>query len=152
MEISQELIKDRFRVFNKELFGGTLRQPRIKIRKYTAVAGLFIAKGDRGTLVISECFDYDESLLDETIIHEIIHCCLWHRGERRALRHGRAFHRECCRIREDYGITIHDKAHHIPILKQYQHPQSSFDKVLYWTFRPVRWFSRPFRYLYNRWF
>lgn len=80
LEITEGHIRSRFKALNKEMFGNNLPTPTIKVREYTRVAGLFLGKGKTGTLTISKCFDYDAAALDEVIIHEMIHCRLWHRG------------------------------------------------------------------------
>ena len=92
----------------------------------------------------------DAATLDEVIIHEMIHCRLWPRGERGALRHGRAFHRECRRIHDEYGITVHDIAPRMDLLDRYRRKVPLYERIAYYVLWPLNCAVKPFRYLYNR--
>ena len=57
LKITEELVKSRFRTFNKLMFDNSLPMPKIRTGEYTRVAGLFLGKGRTGTLTVSKCFD-----------------------------------------------------------------------------------------------
>lgn len=152
LKITEEFVRSRFMALNKMMFENSLPMPKIRIGKYTRVAGLFLGKGRTGTLTVSQCFDYDAATLDEVIIHEMIHCCLWQRGDRGALRHGRAFHRECRRIHDEYGMTIHDIAPRMELLDRYRRKVPLYERIAYYVLWPFNCVLKPFRYLYDLWF
>ena len=78
-----QYIKDRFEVFNKQMFGGALPLPVIRVSKAKTYLGAVTYKRKRtwyGKVVISDfklCisarYELSESLLEDTIIHEMIH-------------------------------------------------------------------------------
>ncbi len=136
MEVTEEVVKDRFQFFNHELFGGALRMPQFSVKHYTFVAGQIRAKEPRATIIISSCFDFDTDSLDEVIIHEMIHYWLWRQGDKGAFRHGSSFRLECRRIKDSYGLAIHATGRHIRLKTQY--PIPLYERVIWRMLSPMR--------------
>ncbi len=141
MEISKELIKRKFNLFNNKCFHSQLPMPNsFSVKSYRQVAGQCIintnGKKPRVSIIISRCFDFDEEALDETIIHEMIHYYLFLQGNKRWMKHGKAFKDECKRIKMLYGITIHRNAYHINLNEKYKPKMTVIDKLLSFMLKP----------------
>ncbi len=70
MEITEPLLKERFRALNQEIFDGQLRMPtKMSVRKMTLAAGQtnYNKKRMRTTITISSCFDFTPATLDEVL-------------------------------------------------------------------------------------
>ena len=128
MEISKELIKNKFKEFNTKYFNGELPMPKnFAIKQYNLVAGQIRVnrktKKPSVTIIISNCFDYDETTLNEVIIHEMIHYYLFVKGDK---------------IKNEFGIEIHTTAKHIKLYDKYKIKQSNIEKTLYWIVKPFK--------------
>ena len=123
MEITEPLLKERFRALNREIFDGQLRMPtQMRVKKMTHAAGQAWRKGKgksmRTSIYISSCFDFTPATLDEVMIHEMIHLAHALQGHR--MSHGWRFKAECRRIYKEHGIVIRVRAKHIPLKEQYK--------------------------------
>ena len=85
MEITEPLLKERFRALNREIFDGQLRMPtQMRVKKMTHAAGQAWRKGKgksmRTSIYISSCFDFTPTTFDEVIIvrQAIAPPCRWH--------------------------------------------------------------------------
>lgn len=144
MEITEPLLKERFRALNREIFDGQLRMPtQLRVKKMTRAAGQAWCKGKgkrmRTSIYISACFDFTPATLDEVMIHEMIHYAHALQGHR--LSHGWRFKAECRRIYKEHGIVIHRTAKHIPIKEQYKKKIPLYEKVIYYLLTPLRIFN-----------
>lgn len=134
MEITEPLLKERFRALNQEIFDGQLRMPtKMSVRKMTLAAGQanYNKKRMRTTITISSCFDFTPATLDEVMIHEMIHLAHALQGHR--MSHGWRFKAECRRIYKEHGIVIRVRAKHIPLKEQYKNIKIPlYEKVIYY--------------------
>lgn len=145
MEITEPLMKERFRALNQEIFDGQLRMPtKMSVRKMTLAAGQtnYNKKRMRTTITISSCFDFTPATLDEVMIHEMIHLAHALQGHRTS--HGWRFKAECRRIYKEHDIVIHRIAKHIPLKEQYKNIKKIkiplYEKVIYYLLYPLRIF------------
>lgn len=143
MEINKELIKNKFKEFNKKFFNGNLPIPKnFAVKQYNLVAGQIIVnkktKKPTVTIIISNCFDYNETTLNEVILHEMIHYYLFIKGDKGAFSHKKSFKNECERFKNEFGIEIHTTAKHIKLYDKYKIKKSNIEKTLYWIVKPFK--------------
>lgn len=116
MDITVQYIKDRFEVFNKQMFGGALPLPVIRVSKAKTYLGAVTYKRKRtwyGKVVISDfklCisarYELSENLLEDTIIHEMIHYYILYNGLKDTSPHGRLFRQMMKAINEKFARHI----------------------------------------------
>ena len=143
MDFTKDDIKEKFKLFNKLYFNGELRMPsKFTIQKMNLAAGRIEvntkAKKPYVTIIISNCFDYNENTLDEVIIHEMIHYYLYTKGSKGAFKHGNEFLEQCDRLFRDFGLNIYAYASHIKLYDKYKPKKSNIEKIIYWIFKPFR--------------
>ncbi|GEM_PF-2998031 len=147
MEITEPLLKERFRALNQEIFDGQLRMPtKMRVRKMIRAVGRMDynknGKRMRTTITISSCFDFTPTTFDEVMIHEMIHLAHALQGHRTS--HGWRFKAECRRIYKEHDIVIHRIAKHIPLKEQYKNIKKTkiplYEKVIYYLLYPLRIF------------
>ena len=83
MKPTVEYIREHFDLYNRQMFGGTLPVPPIHLTNARTYMGQMVCKKRVGLfgkkhfsdfrLRISQRFDFDETELQDTIIHEMIH-------------------------------------------------------------------------------
>ena len=113
MEITRELLKEKFKEYNRLYFGGKLRAPGFSVIRYQLIAGRFSyrrnQKGeirDRQISISSE-FMWDEDTFRDVMVHEMIHYDLFLQGYRNIwFPHGRAFRKMMRRLNREYGLHI----------------------------------------------
>ena len=118
MQVTRETIIERVKAFNALYFGGELPLDRIitrvsNARTYLGNVRYTVENGIRFyTLSISTRFQFPDSEIEDTIIHEMIHIYIRHKGIQDTSTHGIEFRRIMEHINATYGrhITI---SHHL---------------------------------------
>lgn len=117
MRATFPFVKERFDRFNREIFNNTLPPLRICINHSHRTLGLFKCKNTRVApgvyqssdpqISISDLFDMEERMIEDTIIHEMIHYSEWlkHPGPL-SEPHGIYFRSEMTRINQNFGRNI----------------------------------------------
>ncbi|MBQ0016250.1 MAG: SprT-like domain-containing protein [Bacteroidales bacterium] len=117
MEVTKQMIKERFNLYNKLYFGGKLGKCKFYLLpKNTTLCGRFVSgkdsKGNEfGRIWIGNNVDWKEEELRETIVHEMIH--MYNEMVQRIpwpltglFRHGLFFFLQCLRIYRKYDIKV----------------------------------------------
>lgn len=144
MDVTKKLVTERYKALNKKIFKGELPMPsKISVGRQTLAAGQFWSskgnKDSRTEIVISNCFDYTEETLDETIAHEMVHFLIYLGGKKDSSAHGKLFKAECKRIHDEFGITIHKNAKHIKLLDDKKQKIPRTERIIYWVFWPLNY-------------
>ena len=147
MDFTKDDIKEKFKLFNKLYFNGELRMPsKFTIQKMNLAAGRIEvnakAKKPYVTIIISNCFDYNENTLDEVIIHEMLHYYLFVKGSKNAFKHKKEFVEQCDRLLRDFGLHIHTNAKHIKIYDVYKPKRTKIEKF-------ISLFVKPFMKIFS---
>ena len=114
MEITKELLKQKFVEYNKLYFNNELKMCRFTYTYMRDAFGRYMThttpKGDKmGHIWISKSIDLNEEMLKELLVHEMIHHYV------RTIDgvffdgffcHGRHFVRQVKRIKKQYGLDI----------------------------------------------
>jgi len=113
MEITTEIITDKFREYNQLYFGGELPLPKILLRKSFYICGYFSCKKPKGRqrlkgqcLEVSSYYDWDEEALRDIMVHEMIHYYLAYKHIDNLLTHGEAFQSMSENLNERFGLHI----------------------------------------------
>lgn len=116
MKANISFLKDRFKEFNRTMFGNTLPVPEFRISSAGSFVGQFKVKRDYRRfrivetlhLTLSDRYDIPESELEDIVIHEMIHFHIHHSGLRDTSSHGPVFRRLMKDINARHGrhITI----------------------------------------------
>lgn len=121
MKPTLQYVKDKFGEFNELIFGGALEMPPIKLSPARTTLGKLCYRKKRGffgkvtysdyKLLISSALDLDESLVEDTIIHEMIHYHIAVNGIKDTSSHGKVFRSMMSDINTRFGrhITISHK-------------------------------------------
>lgn len=109
-------IKDRFRYFNSRIFVSPLPEPKFQISDAATHAGMFVGKyradGYPATVPpeccirISRRHDLEPTVLDDVLIHEMIHYWLWYNKKRDTAPHGVLFLRLMNEINRRFSRNI----------------------------------------------
>ena len=109
-------IKDRFRYFNSRIFVSPLPEPKFQISDAATHAGMFIGKyradGYPVTVPLECCIrisrrhDLEPTVLDDVLIHEMIHYWLWYNNMRDTAPHGVLFLRLMNEINRRFSRNI----------------------------------------------
>lgn len=115
MNVTKELIKDRYDKYNRAYFGGVLGKCRFFfLNKNCPCFGRYTChRNSKGELIsdiwVGRNTVWNEENLREILIHEMIHMYVRTIDNRRVdgiLGHGWRFMRQCHRIKREYGIGI----------------------------------------------
>lgn len=111
-----DFVKDRFSGFNAMIFGGTLKPLSIRLSsartslgqlRYTKTRKMLGGyKYSNFTLCISDKLDLDERVLEDTIIHEMIHYYILSNQLVDTSSHGKIFRKMMSEINERFGRNI----------------------------------------------
>lgn len=113
-------LQQRFAEYNTQIFGGELPPIEITLTKakrfegkyvYGIKRGLFVQKVVGRKIVISICRDLPEREVDDTLIHEMIHYYIHHKGLKDTSPHGKIFKKMMMDINIRWGrnLTISKK-------------------------------------------
>ena len=115
MEVTKELLKEKFNEYNKLYFGGKLGNCQFYFfpKNRTAFGKYTLWKKTSGEdvshIYIGSRFNWNEQLLKEVLVHEMIHMYVTtiegvkYDG---VLGHGKHFRKQAKRIAKNYGIII----------------------------------------------
>lgn len=125
MTLSTDYIKERIAHFNSLIFGGELPPIPVKLvrartflgkvqfrRKKTFLSRSYVCSDF--LMKISVSYEFDGSLLDNVLVHEMIHYYLAYKGIEDTSAHGREFRRMMNEINSRYGLQIR-VSHRFPI-------------------------------------
>ena len=113
MEITIEIIRQKFREYNHQYFNRELPMPQIQLLKTYRTCGYFSCrkiigrrrlKGQR--LEISCYYDWQEDALRDVIIHEMIHYYLAFKHIDNNLTHGEEFMKMARQMNSEYGMNV----------------------------------------------
>lgn len=118
MKATIEFVKEKYQEFNRLIFEDKL--PTVPLRvghartslgtcrfnKRRRLLGGYEAYGFR--ISISDYFDLPQEIIEDTIIHEMIHYYIWHNGIKDTSAHGKEFRRMMKNINSTYNrhLTI----------------------------------------------
>lgn len=116
MDITQELVKEKFEFFNRQIFGGKLPMPRIGLSRARTFLGACTFKTKRGlmgkktrydfAIRISTMFDMSETEFEDTLIHEMIHYYIGVNQIEDTSAHGQKFRSMMADINSRFGRHI----------------------------------------------
>ena len=115
MELTTDLLKEKFGEYNGLYFGGELKEPvfiLIKSFKYMAMFSCTkksLQKGRRicgAKIKISTYYDWDEGSLRDAIVHEMVHYYLATKHIDDTLSHGDAFQKMAETLNNEHGLNI----------------------------------------------
>lgn len=115
MELTTEILKERFDKYNKEYFNGELFTPELLLKRSFKTMGLFectkksLQRGRRiwgAKIHISSYFNWTEEFLRDVLVHEMIHFYLAKKHIDDNLSHGEEFLKMANRFNEEYGMNI----------------------------------------------
>ena len=149
MRIAKEDIEAKYRLFNKEYFGGKL--PKIHFSTYNSKSswGLIIYNPSnkwKSKISLARNVDWTEADFDSTIIHEMVHLYLHiydprYRGKNPLYNrpHGKLFKQEARRFKEQYGIDIISKprSKFIPPKNKKRHSNRFVQAIVDWVDRYI---------------
>ncbi len=116
MKATYTHINELFDRFNKAIFNCELPQLSMKVSNGARILGCFVhprrfpSIHERGRgecyIRISGRYDMEPRVLEDTVIHEMIHYLMWIRGVDREPPHGPSFQKEMNRINSTHGRNI----------------------------------------------
>ena len=118
MEITKELIKERFDVLNYECFDNQIKEPDvIKVIHSVKNAGSVNKDSRTGKikLYISKDFEFTNATLDDTIAHEMIHLRQFQEFGWKGVKHNKYFKNEMQKLNEMYKLGIGITSKGIPL-------------------------------------
>lgn len=116
MKPDYNFLNSKFQEFNETIFANSLPPIALKLSKARRYVGQFCYK-KRSQLFdkpifcdiairISTCFDFTESELEDTLIHEMIHYYIFINNLSDTSAHGKVFRKMMKEINENYGRNI----------------------------------------------
>lgn len=116
MRATLQFVRERFKRFNELYFNSELSEIELKLSNAGRSLGLFThprkrigtqpADGKGCSLTLSTRFDLPEEEVEDIILHEMIHCLIWHKGIRDTSPHGPAFRSKMEEINRKHGRNI----------------------------------------------
>lgn len=141
MEITRELLKEKYAEYNKLYFDGKLGKCVFGfIQSYNDGAGGFTVKKDRngrkyGCIRLSKCVLWNENLFREVLVHEMIHmynhlvemglAATWPFNG--LFYHGFFFKRQCRRIKRKHNLKVFAT---IPVFNPIPYKKKIHDSLL----------------------
>ena len=122
MKVTIGYIEKKFDEFNRRMFAGRLPRVPVELANATSFLGQIVYRQERGAdgcqsycdfrLRISERREYSEDVLDDTIIHEMIHLLILWNGLHDTSTHGAIFKSVMESINAAYGrhVTVRHRA------------------------------------------
>jgi hypothetical protein len=138
MELTVELLEEKFDEYNGKYFGGSLKVPKFKLHKSFRVYGKFKCnKHAPGTpprnmsISISTYYDYTEEQLRDILCHEMIHEKYERSRKPDEDIHGERFLKEAQRLNDTYGMNITPFPYINGIKKSKSAPRVSLTRFLW---------------------
>lgn len=115
MRATLEFLENRFDIYNKDIFGNILPKPLLHISSARSFMGQF--KAERNFrfsarsrevyhLTLSDTYDLEESVLEDIMIHEMIHFYIYYKKIKDSSSHGKHFKKLMTDINRRYGRHI----------------------------------------------
>jgi hypothetical protein len=101
-----------FYEYNNKYFGGSLPDPKLKIRHSYRILGYFSCSVNYDGTIFNECielsdnYDYTEKQLRDILVHEMIHYYLAYFGIDVKCKHGNEFMKKASELNSMYGMNI----------------------------------------------
>ena len=116
MEMTETLIRQKFRDYNALYFNGELPLPQFGLLKSYRTCGYFSCNKiigrrrlKRPKIEISCRFDWEESSFQDVMVHEMIHYYLAYKHIDHELTHGEAFQTMSQDLNRRFGLHIAEK-------------------------------------------
>ena len=115
MRATIEFLEDRFIRFNRDIFNGMLPKPLMHISQARSFMGQFkverqvaLLRKAKETyhLTLSNRYDLEETILEDVVIHEMIHYLLHYKKIKDSSSHGRHFRELMTEINRRFGRHI----------------------------------------------
>ena len=114
MRATLEFLEDRFDRFNKDVFRGELPRPVMHISSARSFMGQFKVEGNRGSLrnkevchlTLSDRYELEERVLEDIVIHEMIHFFIHYKRMKDSSSHGIQFRNLMNDINSRFGRNI----------------------------------------------
>lgn len=131
MEITRDLLKEKFKEYNRLYFDGKLRAPGFSVIRYRQIAGRFSYRRNRKgeicdrQISLSSEFKWDEDSFRDVMVHEMIHYELFLQGDHSIwFTHAHAFRKRMRQLNRAYGLHIRIRCK-IPLLPPKTHGVSA---------------------------
>ena len=139
MEVTIELLEQKFSEYNELYFDGKLQTPNFELHKSFKVYGTFKcglhAPGTQfrnPVISISKYYDYTEEQLRDILCHEMLHEKLERSRKEDEDVHGERFLKEAERLNETYGMHITPNPYFVGVKKSKNAPRFSLAR-LFWS-------------------
>lgn len=116
MRATIEFLENGFQRFNKEIFGNELPKPNMRITSARSFVGQFktervtvfagLRRKETHYLTLSNIYDLEERILEDVLIHEMIHFLIHFRKIRDTSSHGKNFRFLMNEINRKFGRNI----------------------------------------------
>lgn len=113
MELTIELLEEKFDEYNDLYFDGELPTPKLGLHKSFRKYGEFTytrfnekCNLRNATITMSSYYDWDESHLRDILVHEMLHFKIERSKQRDKDMHGTTFLNEAKRLNEEFGLNI----------------------------------------------
>lgn len=113
MEITKEIITEKFSEYNRLCFNRELPMPQIRLLKSYRTCGYFSCKKIIGRrrlkgqcLEVSCYYDWQDDALRDIIVHEMIHYYLAFKHIDNNLTHGEDFQNMAQKMNSKYGMNV----------------------------------------------
>ncbi len=116
MKVTKEYVEQKFCEYNERIFGGELPALEVRLTSARTFLGKLRYEKKRRLLwgstyknvqlVISTRYDLPEDVVQDTIIHEMIHYVILHRGLKDTSTHGKVFREMMSKINRQYGRHV----------------------------------------------
>ena len=113
MELTVDILKERFDEYNRLYFDGKLKSAKMGFisKSFKTIVGQFEFEIDKNrhlknkSIKINKGIDWDEEKLRRVLLHEMIHLSVTQKYKR-SMKHGIAFIKECKRIESQYNVKV----------------------------------------------
>ncbi len=124
MKATLRYVEGKFGEFNARMFGGVLPPIPVRLSDASRFLGMFVCRRQPGRLGrpatetcelrINTRMDLPEEVVEDTIIHEMIHYYIHHRGLRDSSPHGPVFRKIMADINATHGRNVTVSFRHTP--------------------------------------
>jgi len=121
MEITEQLVKERFNALNFECFDDEAKMPDKIVVNHSVMQAGSVYQNPRTkkiTLSISDMYEMTDATLDNVIAHEMIHIVLIQRYGYKKAGHNKHFKQLMKKINGMYGMNVELNAKNIPFTEK----------------------------------
>lgn len=119
---------------NEKYFNNELPTPKFDLINKTSILARFeFFKEKKGVkikhkkILFSDCYDFDEKVFENLMVHEMIHYYLAWNGIKHPCDHGKEFMEKANELNEKYGLNITKKVDASSFKKTENAPKSFFE-------------------------